>query len=120
VKSSIPDIRFGVASHSDYPSYYSYCGYSATYGRSGWGDFPNNLDRPLTYDTALVRTTINSLYIRGGGDGPEDYARVLWEMLNDPAIGWRSSCARFVIFWLDNIPHACDLYIRARIPEGTQ
>jgi hypothetical protein len=31
-------------------------------------------------------------------------------MLNDPAIGWRSSCARFVIFWLDNIPHACDLY----------
>jgi hypothetical protein len=59
LKSSIPDIRFGVASHSDYPSYYSYCGYSATYGSSSWGDFPYNLDRPLTY------STINSLYIRG-------------------------------------------------------
>jgi hypothetical protein len=114
LKSSIPDIRFGVASHADYPSYYSYCGYSATYGSSGSGDFPYNLDRPLTYDTALVRSTINSLYIRYGGDGPEDYARVLWEMLNDPAIGWRSSCARFVIFWLDNIPHACDLYNPSR------
>jgi hypothetical protein len=75
---------------------------------------PYNLDRPLTYDTALVRSTINSLYIRYGGDGPEDYARVLWEMLNDPAIGWRSSCAKFVIFWLDNIPHACDLYNPSR------
>ena len=113
LKSSIPDIRFGVASHADYPSYYSYCEYSDTYGSSSWGDFPYNLDRPLTYDTALVRSTINSLYIRYGGDGPEDYARVLWEILNDPAIGWRLSCAK-------NIPHACDLYIRARIPEGTQ
>jgi hypothetical protein len=35
-------------------------------------------------------------------------------MLNDPAIGWRSSCARFVIFWLDNIPHACDFYDPSR------
>jgi hypothetical protein len=70
-------------SSSDYPSYYIYCGYSATYGSPSWGDFPYNLDRPLTY------FTINSLYIRYGGDGPEDYARVLWEMLNDPAIGWR-------------------------------
>ena len=35
-------------------------------------------------------------------------------MLNDPAIGWRSSCARFVIFWLDNIPYARDLYNPSR------
>jgi len=35
-------------------------------------------------------------------------------MLNDPAIDWRSSCARFVIFWLDNIPYACDLYNPSR------
>ncbi|MDT7904148.1 MAG: hypothetical protein RQ967_02925, partial [Candidatus Caldipriscus sp.] len=87
----LSDIRFGVASHSDYPSYYDYCLYASYYGFSG--DFPYNLDMPLTYDTASVRSTINSLYIREGWDGPEDYARVLWEMLNDPAIGWRSSCA---------------------------
>ena len=66
----LPDIRFGVASHSDYPYYYSYCGYSDTYGRSGSGDFPYNLDRPLTYYTALVRPTINSLYIRYRGTVP--------------------------------------------------
>jgi len=112
LKSSIADIRFGVASHSDYPAFYDYCGYSATYGSSG--DFAYALDRPLTYDTSLVRASINSLYIRYGGDGPEDYARVLWEMLNDPSIGWRTSCARFVLFWLDNIPHACDLYSPSR------
>jgi hypothetical protein len=89
----LSDIRFGVASHSDYPSYYSYCGYANAYGDPSDGNFPYNLDMPLTYDTASVRSTINSLYIREGWDGPEDYARVLWEMLNDPAIGWRSSCA---------------------------
>ena len=95
-------------SSSDYLYYYSYCGYSATYGRSGSGDFPYNLDRPLTY------FTINSLYIRFGADGPENYARILWEMLNDPTIGWRSCCTRFVIFWLDNIPYARDLYNPSR------
>jgi hypothetical protein len=51
LKSSIPDIRFGVASHSDYPYYYDYCGYSNTYGDPAYGDFPYNLDRPLTYST---------------------------------------------------------------------
>ncbi len=107
LKSSIPDVRFGVASHSDYPAYYSWCGYSDTYGSSG--DYAYQLNRPLTYDTALVRSAISSLYIRYGYDAPEDYARLLWEMLNDPGIGWRISCARFVVFWLDDIPHGCDI-----------
>jgi len=61
-------IMDSLKSSSDYPYSYSYCGYSATYGISG--DFPYNLDRPLTYDTALVRSTINSLYIRYGGMVP--------------------------------------------------
>lgn len=108
--TSIPDVRFGVASQADYPAYYSYCGYSDTYGDGSWGDYPYRLDRPLTYDTALVRSVINSLYILNGVDAPESYARLLWEMLNDPSIGWRTTCARFVLYWLDNIPHACDIY----------
>ncbi|MEO0147464.1 MAG: hypothetical protein ABIL42_00540 [candidate division WOR-3 bacterium] len=110
--SSIPDVRFGVSSHSDYPASYSLCGYSATYGISG--DFPYQLNQPLTYDTALVRSAIYSLSILYGADSPEDYARLLWEMLNDPGIDWRRSCARFVVFWLDDIPHACDIYDPSR------
>ncbi len=105
--SSIPDVRFGVASHMDYNAYYSHCGYSATYGSSG--DYPYRLDRSLTYDTASVRSAIYSLSIGYGYDGPESYARALWEMIHDTTIGWRPGCARFVIHWLDNIPHACDL-----------
>ena len=107
LKSSIPDVRFGVASHMDYNGSYDHCGYSATYGSSG--DYPYHLDRALTYDTAAVRAAIDGLSIGYGSDGPESYARLLWEMLHDTAIGWRMGCARFVIFWLDNIPHACDL-----------
>ncbi len=107
LRSSIPDVRFGVASHMDYPRAYNYCGYSATYGSSG--DYPYRLDRPLTHDTASVRSAIYSLSIGYGSDGPESYARALWEMIHDTAIGWRTGCARFVIHWLDNIPHACDL-----------
>ncbi|NPB03926.1 MAG: hypothetical protein GXO39_05885 [Thermotogae bacterium] len=106
--ASISDVRFGAASHADYPASYSYCGYSNTYGSSS--DYPYSLNQPLTYDTATVRAVLSSisstLY---GADGPESYARALWEMLHDTAIGWRAECARFVIFWLDNIPHACDL-----------
>ncbi len=114
LKASIADVRFGVASQADYPDYYSYCGYADTYGDPASGDFPYTLDRPLTYDTSVVRAVINSLYLRYGGDGPESYARLLWEMLNDPSIGWRNTCARFVLYWLDDIPHACDIYNPSR------
>ncbi len=75
--SSIPDVRFGAASHADYPHYYDHCGYSASYGSSS--DYPYRLDQPLTYDTALVHSVLSSisstLY---GSDGPESYARALW------------------------------------------
>ena len=106
--SSIPDVRFGAASHADYPHYYDHCGYSSTYGSGS--DYPYRLDQPLTYDTALVHSVLSSISSTlSGNDGPESYARALWEMLHDGGIGWRSECARFVIFWLDNIPHACDI-----------
>ena len=105
--SSIADIRFGVASHMDYNGSYNHCGYSNTYGSGG--DYPYRLNLPLTYDTATVRATINSLSLGNGEDGPESYARLLYEMVYDTAIHWRVECARFVVFWLDNVPHACDL-----------
>jgi len=106
--SSIPDVRFGAASQADYPAYYSYCGYSSTYGSSS--DYPYRLDLPLTYDTATVHSVLSVISSTlSGGDLPESYARLLWEMLNDTAIGWRSECSRFVIYWLDNVPHGCDL-----------
>ncbi len=107
--SSIPDVRFGVASHMDYPSSYNHCGYSSSYGSGSCGDYPYRLNLALTYDTAAVRVAVNALSTACGSDGPESYARLLYEMLYDTAIGWRTECARFVIFWLDNIPHACDL-----------
>ncbi len=108
--SSISDVRFGVASQADYPNSYSYCSYSGSYGSGGCGDYPYSLNQPLTYDTALVRAAISSLPLLCGSDAPESYARLLWEMLNDASIGWRTTCARFVLYWLDNIPHGCDIY----------
>lgn len=107
VSATIPDSYFGLITHKDYPGFFSSCSYSATYG--GGSDFPYALNQSLVGSTAAVQAAINPLLVGGGADGPESYARALYEAANDPGIGWRSGAARIVVAFLDNIPHDCDL-----------
>jgi hypothetical protein len=109
IKELIPDVRFGLISHMDYPLSYSGCDYSSTYGSEDDGDYPYSLDHGLDTNQAAVATAINNLTLGYGADGPESYTRVLYELYADPAIDWREGASKLVIMWNDAIPHACDL-----------
>jgi len=103
IRSEIADSNFGVASFMDYPGYYSFCDYSTTYGSSG--DYPWSLDQDITSDATAVSSAINGLSLGSGSDGPESYARALYE---SQFADWRFGARRIVVIFEDNIPHDCD------------
>ncbi len=108
VRGLIPDTNFGVISQVDYNGSFSGCGYSDTYG--GGTDYPYALNSNLSSDLAATAGGINSLVLKAGVDGPESFTRALWELNNDETINWRSGSKKIAIYWLDNIPHDCDVF----------
>ena len=105
IRSNISNSYFGVGSFMDYPAYYNYCGYSSDYGDPSYGDYAWNLDQDITTDASAVSTAINTLVLGGGVDGPESYARALYE---SQFVGWRFGARKIVVIFEDNIPHDCD------------
>lgn len=118
VRALIGDSDFGLISHMDYPGYYSYCGYSATYGDAAEGDYPYMLNHRITDDCAAVAASINLLELGYGWDSPECYGRVFFETYSDPNIEWREGAAKIVVAFLDMYPHDCDLS-ETYFPDGT-
>ncbi|WP_162417937.1 vWA domain-containing protein [Cyclobacterium roseum] len=108
LRGLIPDTNFGAISHMDYIGVKSGCGYSANYG--GLSDYPYKLDANLSSELSNTANGINSMELGWGSDGPENYTRPLWELYNDETINWRSGSKKIAIFWLDNVPHDCDVY----------
>ncbi len=106
----IEDARYAVVSYMDYPDSYCSYGYCARYGHSLYGDYAYNLDTPLTYDRALVKSKIDALRLGWGADGPEDYARVFNEAANDPEIGFRDTARKIMINFGDALPHDDNIY----------
>jgi len=100
IRAEISDTWFGVASFMDYNGYFSYPGYASTYGSGS--DYPFRLDQDLVENMTHVSTAINGLALGNGNDGPEDYTRVLYEMLS---MNWRSSAKRIVILFGDAPTH---------------
>jgi hypothetical protein len=110
ISGLVTDAQFGVISYMDYPNYYDTCGYAATYGSAGSGDYAYSLDQSLTSDTALVRTVIEGLVMGSGVDGPQDYERIFFESYADSAnIGYRPGAKRILINFGDCVPHDCNL-----------
>lgn len=103
IRAEISDTWFGVASFMDYNGYYSYPGYADYYGSGS--DYPFRLDQDLVENMTHVSTAINGLALGYGNDGPEDYTRVLHEMLS---MNWRSSAKRIVILFGDAPTHDLD------------
>lgn len=106
----INDLSFGLISFEDYPATYSgaeNCGYAATYARPG--DAPYRLNLPLQKSISAFEDAVNAMTLGNGEDGPESYARVLWETANHDTIGWRPGSRRMVVMFGDNIPHDCDV-----------
>jgi subtilisin family serine protease len=113
------DFRFAIVSYEDYAGYYDSrsCGssYTHTYGAAGTkpgGDAPFRIDQALTSDAATVVSRINGLVLGYGGDGPQSYGRVFWEMGQPDtaaALGFRSDALKLLVNFGDNVPHDVDL-----------
>jgi hypothetical protein len=52
-----------------------------------------------------MATAISGLVIGCGGDGPQDYTRIVHESYNDANLHWRTDAVRFLIMFGDNVPH---------------
>ena len=119
IKALVPDAQFGVGSFMDYDGYFDYCGYYSEYGdASGFGDYPWSLDQDITDDTTAVSTAINGLVLGYGADGPEAYARALFEA---NGVTWREGARKVVVIFQDNVPHDCDIedYCPGEFYDGT-
>jgi len=102
------DLEVGLVSHVDYPGQYNSCGYSGTYGEAP--DWAFRVDEPVTSDFASVNATAQGLTLGWGVDGPQNYARVMWESAQaDSGIGYRDEAFKVLVFFLDNLPHDCDV-----------
>jgi hypothetical protein len=108
VRNLVPDTYFGVISHQDYNSAYTYCNYTGTYGSAG--NYPYDLGQGLTDDMTAVQSAINALSGLGGQDFYESYARALFECYSDPAVNWRDGTKKFVVQFGDNLPHDCNVF----------
>lgn len=110
LKTVSPDLKVGIMSHVDYPAYYDYtaeCGYAADYGMAP--DYAYKLDSALSSDLDAVKATIQGLGGYYGGDLPQNYARIVYETMADPNVGWRGDAKRIVIIFGDDRPHDIDL-----------
>lgn len=111
------DFRFGVVSYEDYPGLFnsSACPdseYAAIYGYQSAGDLPFRINLPITGDAVTVASTINGLQLGNGGDGPQSYGRVFWEIAQADtaaALGFRPDALKLLIDFGDNVPHDADL-----------
>jgi len=103
IRGLVPDSRFGLATFSDYPSSYSYPGYSRVYGATG--DTPWEVNQQPTTETTLVEDELNAILTRDGADHPEDYTRVLYEVMS---MDWRSLTKKIVVLFGDAPAHDLD------------
>lgn len=105
------DIDYGVMSYMDYPDFYDSYGYAETYGYGGSPcfDYAYNLDKAVTSNNADVSAAINGLTIGCGGDGPQDYTRIMYESYADPNVDWRPGAKKIIINFGDDVPHDNDL-----------
>jgi hypothetical protein len=105
VQASVGDVAFGVVTHRDYEGWYNHSGYVAPYGSPG--DWPYQLEQAINTNADLSIAAIQAMSAGGGADGPESYARVLYEALS---LSWRPSATRFLVLFGDNIPHDEDFW----------
>jgi len=121
ISHSLPNVEYGVSNVEDIPGYYE--GHFSKYNEEGEpteeqesekeyeesNEKAWRLDQPLTSETSKAVEAIDALTIGGGGDGPEAYARALWETNTNPNVGWREGARHEIVLIADNVPHNVNL-----------
>lgn len=99
LRGVIPDSAFGLVSHKDFPI--------GDFG--GGSDYPYRKHVSIGLDTdSKIQEQMAKFKIGGGGNAPESYSFVCYQAYNDKTIGWRENSKKFIVFWLDNLPHPKD------------
>ncbi|MBP3710166.1 MAG: hypothetical protein J6I73_07195 [Treponema sp.] len=98
LRTLIPDTYFGVVSHKDHNV--------EPFG--SLSDYAYQLETPITDNAEYIFEAMSGFNIGGGRNDPESYSYVCYQAYSDPSIGWRENSKKFVVFWLDNLPHAKD------------
>ena len=118
---SFTNFRFGVVSYEDYPYYFDCrvegCGstYYGFYGDTVKPDAPWRIEQALTENAAAIITFVQgatSLQLGFGGDGPQSYGRVFWEVSQPDTgseLGWRAEARKLLVNFGDNVPHDTNL-----------
>jgi len=113
------DLNVGIVSHEDYPDYYESCDYANYYGDPDWGDEAFRVDYAVGGDFAAASAAVLAMTLKNGMDGPESYARVMWESgQSDSGIGYRAKAQKILVMFLDNVPHDCDLLGDGTVTTG--
>ena len=73
LSTSLPDAEYGVATYDDY----AYGGYGSTYS----SDKPFELRQQVTDNVSTVQSTLSSIPLHGGSDGPESGMEALYQGL---------------------------------------
>jgi hypothetical protein len=106
------DAAFGAGYFKDYPALnpWSSCGYSQKYGTAP--DVPWVMLSDITTNIAAVAAAIGTITTApSDNDGPEDYARALYEardVADGGSFNYRFDTRRIVIIFGDAPPHDCD------------
>lgn len=103
IRAAVADSRFGASNYRDYNGFYSFPGYSNTFGT--FGDYPYQLNQPLTTDTSAVQAAINSLTIGNGADFPESLSRTAYE---SRFLAWRPAALKVLVIFTDAQAHDQD------------
>ena len=85
------DVNFGIASFIDKPV--------SPFGASS--DYVYQQELGLTTDITAVQTTVNSLTIGSGADGPEAQLEALMHTALDSSLGYRTGSSRIVVLATD-------------------
>jgi hypothetical protein len=100
IRERIPDSAFGAVTFADYPGYFPYPDYENDYGQST--DSAYDVNANITKDISAVSSAIEGISIGDGGDSPEDYTRVLFEVMSAQ---WRPLTKKVVILFGDAATH---------------
>ncbi|RME47945.1 MAG: VWA domain-containing protein, partial [Caldilineae bacterium] len=104
-----PDVQFALGTFSDYPQenlLLSLMGGLLGVEEFGSGeDYPWQLEQDFTKDGSKIKTALERITLRDGGDTPESYLRALYEA---QFISWRPDARRLIILFGDSVPHDPD------------
>jgi len=115
-QSQLPDVA--LVSHSDYPGFVinTLTGVTRVYGSAIDGDYAFRIDSPFARPVDVIPFVTN-LVMLFGGDPPESYTRIAWEMTQQDTLQLLGGSVSDLVMFVDNVPHGWAVSGGVVVPE---